>query len=301
VSAGNYASAAPLTEIGVSYTEDGAGFGLAGAVLTSYVAKVQGGIRCFGDLYDNGEKNDVNVDVAAKETLKIRQGATGCKVTFKQLTFTGASTVESATGLLYQTSNTATFKKSDDSNLYVTVEKGLDSLSNEISGNIVVELKGAYVEKDVSTIKNSELFVATSGSALAAPHVGVEGDVSFFNNKLYATLTCLEAGSATATSCKDEIDQKQPFARMSVWITSAKLEAIAAADRHERLTAMFTENGSVEVTKTRGFSGVQITSQGQVGVTPDSTFTLGAPSYIVIRLTDGVDFSYKVFALTLVK
>jgi hypothetical protein len=53
VSAGYYASAAPLAEIGVSYTEDGAGFGLAGAVLTSYVAKVQGGIRCFGDLYDS--------------------------------------------------------------------------------------------------------------------------------------------------------------------------------------------------------------------------------------------------------
>jgi hypothetical protein len=217
--------------VGVDYQDENGGLQLAGDRLVSYVARVEGGVRCFGDLYDNGSKADVTINVAGGEKIKIRKGASNCKVLFKSLTYSNNGTVEHAGGLIFQSNKSATFKKSESSHLLVTVAKGIDDLGAPIEANVEIKLIGSFLENSNANVKNSELFVATSGEAFAAPHVKIEGDVTLFNNRLYAKIACAGQEVAGKDACKDALSQEQKLSQLDVWITGAELEKIAIGDR----------------------------------------------------------------------
>lgn len=287
-------------EIGVSYRAEGRGLNLVADSLKSYTAKVEGGPRCFGDLYNDGAKDDVSINVASGERIRIRRGASNCNITVTSMVFTSNAAVSSPTGITYQTKATANFKKSDNSTLFVTVAKGVDDTTAAISGNIEVRLVGSYIDKDKATVKNSELFVAVSAEAYVAPHIKIDGDVTLFNNRLYAKITCLAQELKGQDGCKDTMNQDQPLKQMDVWVTGEDLEKIAIADRFAQINAKFKKNGSIErVSNVQDFSGFQLMTQGKLGIVPEPSFSTKAAAYLVVRFTDNQAPAYKVFSLSI--
>jgi hypothetical protein len=279
---------------GSSFTDNS--FSLAGANLVRYVAAVSGGVACFGDLYESGTSKTVTIDVAAGEKIMVRKDAKDCKVTYTSLTFDDKE-VLSDKGLTYLQDETATFKSTDRSYLQVTVKKGLTL--DTVYENLKVELQGVTVDADnVETkIENAELFVATSGTAYAAPTISFDNQkVQYFNGRLYGSILCY-AGEAPA-GCKDNKGEVQKLSDMEVWVTNEKLDAIAPADRFRSLEAMFAPDGTIKISSDTVMTGRQLASaDGSLGVIAGNFKIDEKHAFIVIRLKYAEANTYKVFLL----
>jgi hypothetical protein len=264
--------------------------------VTSYTAAVEGGIPCFGDLYENGTSKGVTIDVQAGEKIMIRKNATNCKVIYTSISF-GDLVATSDTGLLYAQDAVATFSTSERSLLRLKVTEGLSGES--IGENLNVALEGTAIDGDDidGSIENSELFVSTSGSAYAAPAVVFkEGGVKFFNSKVYAGVMC--SGQEEAGGCKDSTGKSQKLDSMQVWVTNSNIESVPVAERFDYLESNFEDQGVIRLSTVPGLEGLQLMgSDGSMGIAP-STFNINDTSFfMVVRLQHTSVNSYKVFKL----
>lgn len=287
------AEGATYAEVGVALTSEAPGMGLTGLSLTSskivrYSAKVEGGVKCFGDLYQNGTQDGVEIDVAAGQKLKIRKGGTDCNVIFTKLQMEGGVVATKMTeGLSYRLGSTATLEQNKDSLFYVSVAKGPKATDKTVTDDIVVELVGRNVQRSEAVVASAEKFVAVAGEAYSAPHVGM--NATTFNGKYYFALTCI--GAQTADGCQDARNQKQELKDMSVWLTNDGLMDLKAEERHSEISKRFKANATIDGNyATPGFPGYRLS----VGGSPILSM---AYKFAVIKLTEKANDSFKVLEI----
>lgn len=289
---------AGFANVGVQYKSAARQLRLNSMPLTFYTAKLEGGVACFGDLYDNGTSKQVDIDVEGGERILLRKGAEDCQIALVSISF-GSETFTNEAGLIVEMGERANFVGNDQVDLEVKVERGL--IGAVSATDVSVELVGNLIERESSgKLENSELFVSQAGSAFVAPAVEfATGDITYFSERVYGSIAC-SFGEAAATACASELGKPQDLAAMSVWLTNDDLEALAADERFSTLETDFFPDGRIVLSTEAGMEGLQLAAGDglSLGIRPQSFDHEEPKAYLVVRLSTDNQNSYKVFSLT---